>query len=88
MKNTITTTVTNFKSGTARYLDLATTQDKVVRVRSKNGCAVLVSESYFNSLIETCYLLSISGMKDAIVEGINTPTYKCEDVDWKTWLNK
>jgi len=48
-----------------------------VKIKGKNGTAVLVSESDWNSIEETLYLLSIPGMRESIIEGINTPIEKC-----------
>ena len=52
---------------------------------SKTGNAVVLSEEEYNSLVETLYLNSIPGMKEKLVEGLNTPlddTVPEEEVVW------
>ena len=37
----------------------------------------------WQSLQETLYLLSIPGMRESIIEGLNTPVEECsEELDW------
>ena len=52
---------------------------------SKTGNAVVLSEEDYNSLVETLYLNSVPGMKEKLVEGLNTPledTVPEEEVVW------
>ena len=52
---------------------------------SKNGNAVLISESDWNAIQETIYLNSIPGMVESIKEGMDTAIEDCvpeEDVEW------
>lgn len=52
---------------------------------SKNGNAVLISESDWNAIQETIYLNSIPGMVESIKEGMDTAIENCvpeEDVEW------
>jgi PHD/YefM family antitoxin component YafN of YafNO toxin-antitoxin module len=44
-----------------------------LRIISKTGNANVISEEEYNSLVETFYLNSIPGMKEKLVEGLNTP---------------
>lgn len=45
--------------------------------------AVLLSEDDWNAIQETLYLISIPGMRDSIVQGMNTPLEECEEeLDW------
>ena len=48
--------------------------DDVVRINTKQGNVVLMSEERYNSLLESLYLARIKGMYDDIEEVVNTPT--------------
>ncbi len=80
------TNVTTLRKNLFEYVDDVVNSDNVTVITTKNGNAVLVNEDYFRALEETCYLLSIPGMEEAIVEGLNTPTDECETIDWKEML--
>ena len=59
--------------------------NKPLHIISKTGNAVVLSEEEYNSLVETLYLNSIPGMKEKLVEGLNTPlddTVPEEEVVW------
>ncbi|WP_044407554.1 type II toxin-antitoxin system Phd/YefM family antitoxin [Thiomicrospira microaerophila] len=54
-----------------------------VTITGKNGNAVLISESDWQAINETLYLLNIPGMRESIIEGMNTPLDAChEQLDW------
>ena len=54
-----------------------------VRITGKRRNAVLVSEEDWNAIQETIYLLSISGMRESIREGLATSIEECdEDPGW------
>lgn len=44
-----------------------------IYIKGKRNKAVLVSEDDWRAMEETIYLLSIPGMRESIVEGINAP---------------
>ena len=48
--------------------------DEVIRINTKKGNVVLMSEERYNSLLESLYLARIKGMYDDIEEVVNTPT--------------
>ena len=56
-----------------------------VNITSRQGNAVLISESDWNSVQETLYLYSIPKMKDSIDEGINTPAEECTPLNKVQW---
>jgi len=43
-----------------------------VHIVSKNGDAVLLSKSDWNAIEETLYLMSVPGMEQSIIDGLNT----------------
>jgi PHD/YefM family antitoxin component YafN of YafNO toxin-antitoxin module len=54
-----------------------------VQILGKRSNAVLVSESDWNAIQETLYLLSIPGMRESIIEGMKTPVEECrEELEW------
>lgn len=61
-----------------KLIDTALTTHEPVYVTSKNGNVVLLSEEDYRSIQETMYLCSIPGLKDKIVQGINTPLEECQ----------
>ena len=54
-----------------------------VTITGKKGNAILISESDWESINETLYLLNIKGMRESIVEGMQTPIESCDEkLDW------
>ncbi len=54
-----------------------------IHITGKRGNAVLVSEDDWRAVQETLYLVSIPGMRESILEGMDTPTDRLEDkLDW------
>ncbi len=80
------TNATNLRKNLFGYLDAATVNDEKIIVTTKSGNAAIVSEEYLRSLEETCFLYSIPGMKDSIIEGVNTPIEDCIEIDWRNTL--
>jgi antitoxin YefM len=54
-----------------------------VWITGKRGSAVLVSEDDWRAVQETLYLVSISGMRESILDGIATPVDELgSELDW------
>ena len=52
-------------------------------ITGENHSAVLVSEDVWRSIEETLYLMSIPGMKDSIIEGMNERIEDCSTtIEW------
>jgi antitoxin YefM len=61
------------RSNLFRLIDqVAISHDPIV-ITGKQHNAVLISEEDWNSINETLYLLSIPGMRESIIEGMNAP---------------
>jgi len=60
-----------------KLIETALTTHEPVYVTGKSGNVVMISEEDFRSIQETLYLCSIPGMKDKIMEGIQTPIEDC-----------
>lgn len=54
-----------------------------IQMAGKRNFAVLVSDEDLQAIPETLYLTSVPGMRESIVEGLNTPVEACsEELDW------
>lgn len=56
-----------------------------VTVSSKHGNVIIISEEDYQAIQETLYLLSVPGMRESIVEGMQASPDECtrmEDLDW------
>lgn len=79
------TTITAAKARSALYqlLDDVAVSHEPVLITSKRGNAVLIAEEDWRAINETLYLLSIPGMRESIIEDLNTPLAECDDeVEW------
>jgi antitoxin YefM len=64
-------------------IDETVSSHEPILITGKRGNAVLVSEEDWRSIQETVYLLSVPGMRETIIEGLNTPVEICEkELDW------
>lgn len=80
-----TTTITNFRKNIYGMVENTVRYNEPLNIISKAGNAVMISEDEYNSLIETLYLTSVPGMREKLVDGLNTPleeTVPEEDVIW------
>ena len=56
--------------------DTVKTHETII-ITGKNGNVVVMSEEDYRSIQETLYLCSIPGMREKLIEGINTPIEEC-----------
>lgn len=64
-------------------IDETTNTHQPIVITGKRGNAVLLSEEDWNAISETLYLMSISGMRESIRAGMETPVSECsEELDW------
>lgn len=80
------TNATTLRKNLFNFLDAAAVNDEKIIVTTKNGNAAIVSEEYLRGLEETCFLYSIPGMKESLIEGMNTPIEECVELDWRKEL--
>lgn len=81
----ISTTATNFRKNIFGMLEQTIKYNEPLTINTKNGNAILMSEEEYNSMVETLYLMSIPGMEEKIIEGLNTPIDECikeSEVNW------
>ena len=64
-------------------IDEAADTHQPIVITGKRGNAVLVSEEDWNSISETLHILSVSGMRESIKEGMKEPITECsKELDW------
>ena len=79
------TNITNFRKNIYQMMETAIKYNEPINISTKNGNAVLISEEDYNGLMETLYIESIPGLKESILEGVNTPVEECipeDEVEW------
>ena len=64
-------------------IDEAANTHQPVLITGKRNNAILLSESDWNAINETLYLLSVPGMRESIGEGLKTDISECsKELDW------
>jgi prevent-host-death family protein len=64
-------------------IDEATESHQPIIITGKRGNAVLLSESDWNAITETLHLVSIPGMRESIIEGMQEAPDSCsEELEW------
>jgi antitoxin YefM len=74
-----TKTATQFRKEIYKLIDEVSISHDPVQIMGKRSNAVLISEEDWNAIQETLYLASIPGMRESIIEGMNTPIQECDD---------
>jgi prevent-host-death family protein len=78
-----TFSVTEARTKLIALIEQVASTHEPVLITGKQANAVLISEVDWHSIKETVYLLSIPGMRESIIEGLNTPIEECDDeVEW------
>jgi antitoxin YefM len=78
-----TMSATQARAHLYRLIDEAKQSGEPIQIAGKRSNAVLVSEEDWRSISETIYLLSIPGMRESIVDGMNTPVEELDDeIKW------
>lgn len=85
VKEMLNTNITNFRKNIFGLLEQTIKYNEPVNISTKDGNAVIISEEDYNGLMETLYLNSIPGMRERIIDGMNTPLEDCipeNEVEW------
>jgi antitoxin YefM len=78
-----TLSITEARSSLYQLVDNVAISHEPVLITGKRANAVLVSEDDWRAIQETLYLLAIPGMRESILEGMQTPIDECsEEVEW------
>lgn len=76
-------TATDARSQLYRLLDEVAQSHEPVLITGKRTNAVLIAEEDWRAIQETMYLLNIPGLRESIVEGLQTPLDECAaEVGW------
>ena len=65
-----TVNVTEARANLYKLIDVASVSHEPVVITGKRGNAVLLAEDDWNAINETLYLLSVPGMRESIIEGM------------------
>ena len=75
--------VTNARKDLYNLVQRVNLTHEPVEITGKDSNAILIGEEDWRSIKETLYLSSISGMRESIIEGMNTPVDDLSDeLDW------
>lgn len=74
-----TLTVTEARAKLYKLVDDVAESHEPILITGKRTNAVLISEADWRAMEETMYLLSIPGMRESIIEGMNTPVEELSD---------
>ena len=75
--------VSEARSNLYQLIDETAQSHEPVLITGKRHNAVLLSEEDWRSMQETLYLVSIPGMRESIIEGLQTPVAECsEELAW------
>ena len=76
-------TVTDAQKTLYKLIDETADSHEPVLISGNEANAVLISEEDWNAVNETLDLLSIQGMRESIIEGLQTPLEDCdESIEW------
>ena len=76
-------TVTDAQKTLYKLIDETADSHEPVLISENEANAVLISEEDWNALNETLDLLSIQGMRESIIEGLQAPLEDCdESIEW------
>jgi antitoxin YefM len=78
-----TLNVTEARSNLYSLIDEASNTHKPITITGKRSNAILLSEEDWNAINETLFLVSIPGMRESIIDGMETNLDECEkELDW------
>jgi prevent-host-death family protein len=76
-------TVTEARTNLYKLLDEVATTHEPILITGKRSNAILIAEEDWRAIEETLYLLSVPGMRESIIDGLNTSVEECTDeVEW------
>lgn len=79
----VTVNATEARSRLYNLIDEASQTHKPIVITGKRTNAVLLAEEDWNAINETLYLVSIPGMRESIIEGMETDLEECDkELDW------
>lgn len=80
---TATITATEARANLYRLIDQTAESHQPIRIAGKRTSAVLISETDWNAIQETLYLMAVPGMRESIKQGMAEPLEKsAKELDW------
>ncbi len=74
---------TEARSKLYTLIDEAAASHQPILITGKRSNAVLISEEDWNAISETLFLVSIPGMRDSIIKGLEIDLSECaKELDW------
>lgn len=78
-----TLTATDARKQLYGLLDSVAASHEPVQITGKRQSAMLIAEEDWRAIQETLYLTSVPGMRESIIEGLQTPVGQCDqELDW------
>lgn len=78
-----TLTVTKARQNFFKLIEEINNSHEPIQIVGKNKNAVILSEEDYSSIQETLYLLTIPGMRESIIDGMNEKIENCsKDLNW------
>ena len=78
-----TLTATEARANLYKLIDDASINHEPVVIIGKRGNAVLLAEGDWNAITETLHLLSVPGMRESIITGMQEPLGEtATDLEW------
>ena len=79
----LTLTATEARVRLFKLIDRVVATHTPILITGKRANAVLVFKEDWRAIEETMYLLSIPGMRESIIEGLDAPIEECfDEVEW------
>jgi antitoxin YefM len=76
-------TATDTRKTLYKLINKTADSHEPILISGKKANAILISEEDWNAVNETLYLLSIQGLRESIMEGLQTPLEDCdESIEW------
>lgn len=78
----LNTNITSFRKNIFSMLENTIKYNEPLNISTKAGNAVILSEEDYRGMMETCYLLSVPGMREQLLEAAAEPIEECEPFAW------
>lgn len=81
----LNTNITSFRKNVFAMLENTIKYNEPLNISTKSGNAVVISEDEYRGMLETLHLLSVPGMKDKLISGMEAPLSDCADESEADW---